>query len=70
MSNQNQAAGGQAKVCPQCGKSEAVIPIVWGGPAPGDAEKVRRGEIRMGGCVLPENGPVPLCYCKSCDLSF
>ncbi len=59
---------GQA-TCPTCGPGTFVVPIIYGGPAPGDAEAVARGEIELGGCVLPE-GKVPTHRCKACGGAF
>jgi hypothetical protein len=55
--------------CPDCGAGVRVIPIIWGGPAPGDAEAVAADEIELGGCVLPE-GTVPHWRCRSCNKAF
>jgi len=49
--------------CPKC-NSDKVIPIVYGLPGADLGEKERRGEIKLGGCLIsPKN---PKWYCKDC----
>lgn len=55
---------GSSRTCPHCGGT--MRPIAYGYPdeelfAAGD-----RGEVFIGGCVIPE-GPVPQWHCTSCD---
>jgi hypothetical protein len=47
--------------CPDCG-SGAILRICYGLPGPGMAEKGRRGEIVLGGCIVQ----TPRWYCKNC----
>lgn len=54
------------RFCPDCGGE--LIPIVWGYPNPEMFQKAERGEIFLGGCVLPPNNPNY--HCKNCDNEF
>lgn len=38
-------------ICPECG--EVVRPLLFGKPARATLEAAERGEIALGGCVLP-----------------
>ena len=52
------------KKCPKCGEREGVR-IVYGYPGFELLERVRRGEVALGGCIVePEN---PLWCCILCD---
>ena len=52
--------------CPECGGD--LVPIVWGFPSPQLLEKAERGEVSLGGCVLPINNPNY--HCKKCEWDF
>ena len=48
--------------CPKC-NSDKVISIIYGYPAGDVFEKERRGEVKIGGCiVMPYKW-----YCKDCE---
>ncbi|HOC77510.1 MAG TPA: hypothetical protein PLO36_02945 [Methanofastidiosum sp.] len=47
--------------CPKCG-SDQTIPILYGLPISGEAEK--RGEVILGGCLLVNGSPI--WHCKKC----
>ena len=53
--------------CPHCGSS-AVIPILYGDPAPKAWNAAERDELQLGGCCV-ENG-MPVWHCKKCDFEF
>lgn len=55
----------KTEVCPDCGGE--LIPIVYGFPSPEIMEKAERGEVSLGGCVLPGFGNY---HCKSCNEDF
>lgn len=50
------------KICPVCGRSDKVIPIIYGQPLKAMVKKARKGEIRLGGCFLHYCNPY--WYCK------
>jgi DNA-directed RNA polymerase subunit RPC12/RpoP len=51
--------GGPAS-CPSCG-SDRVVEIVYGLPAPELAERAKRGEVALGGCMVDEENPTNRC---------
>ncbi len=51
--------------CPRCGGK--AIPIVYGMPGPKLFERSKRGEVRLGGCVVMGDGNDPTHYCPACD---
>ena len=53
--------------CPHCGSS-AVIPILYGDPAPEAVVSAERGELLLGGCCV-EDG-MSEWHCKKCDHEF
>ena len=52
-------------VCPQCGKTDAVVPIVFGYPTPEGMASAERGEIALAGCVSGDSEPSH--WCKRCS---
>lgn len=49
--------------CTICGSTET-LPIVYGLPGPGLAERARLGQVRLGGCVIDPGAPNWFCrYC-------
>jgi hypothetical protein len=50
--------------CPKCGGS-AVVPILYGLPGPKAFEAAERGEVVLGGCLIPEP-PLPRWACRGC----
>jgi len=57
----------EKKKCPICG-ALAVVPIVYGLPPKSLAERARRGEILLGGCVVRGNDPQ--WGCRACGAKF
>lgn len=57
-------AGRKPKKCPFCG-GKAIIPILYGMPAPAAVEKEAQGKLKLGGCCVPFDGPD--WYCKTCE---
>ncbi len=53
--------------CPKCGKK--LIPVVYGMPTADTFEASERGEVRLGGCCMP-NGDKERYYCKNCGISY
>ena len=56
----------RADLCPSCGGE--LLPLVFGYPSPEMMKAANRGEIALGGCVLPEDPP--LYECSACDSRF
>lgn len=56
------------KTCPQCLKSDKVIPIVYGYPSKGLMRKAKKGKVLLGGCVI--SGCDPNWHCKRDNHSF
>ena len=52
--------------CPDCGGR--LIPIMWGYPRPEMLEMANRGEVFLGGCVLPMS--IPNYHCTVCGHEF
>ena len=50
--------------CPRCHSAD-VVPIEYGLPGPEMAERVRRGEVMVGGCVM--TGHDPVWFCRACE---
>ena len=59
---------GKAPACPRCGSADQVIPIVYGLPNERGFDAARRGEIRLGGCLVSEDSPA--WWCRGCDREF
>jgi len=57
------ATKGILKSCPQC-KALSGIPIVYGYPSECTLQKVRNGEIALGGCIVRSSNP--RWQCKKC----
>ncbi len=54
-----------ATECPHCGGK--AIPIVYGMPGMELFERSKRGDVRLGGCVIMGDGHDPTHYCPACD---
>lgn len=54
--------------CPKCQNNKNVIPIGYGLPGPEMSKEARKGNIRLGGCVVFDTNPD--WYCKKHDLCF
>ncbi len=52
--------------CPKC--QGTAVPIIFGFPTPSDGEAEKRGEIKLGGCVVEEN--MPAWHCRGCGHEF
>jgi hypothetical protein len=50
-------------LCPKCG-SRAVVPIIYGYPAPSLSRKAARGEVSLGGCCIVDG--MPDWSCRTC----
>lgn len=50
--------------CPYHGNKEDVVRIIYGFPMPSLEDRAKRGEVKLGGCVISENDPQ--WYCKKC----
>ena len=50
--------------CPHCGKTDKVIPIIYGYPGEDLFRKQQAGKVRLGGCCVSEDGKDPEWYCK------
>jgi DNA-directed RNA polymerase subunit RPC12/RpoP len=47
--------------CPRCGVVATMVPIVFGYPSPEMARAADRGEVALGGCVIPGEDPTHVC---------
>ena len=52
--------------CPDCGTQAR--PIIYGYPTYEAFEASRRGEFRLGGCIVDDRNPQ--WWCPNCDLEF
>jgi hypothetical protein len=50
--------------CPQCGKTDKVIPIIYGYPGEDLFRDQQAGKVRLGGCCVSGDGKDPQWYCK------
>ena len=56
-------------ICPNC-KSENIIPIMYGYPAPEAMEAAVAGELKLGGCEVYIDGcDMPDKFCKDCEFA-
>lgn len=53
-------------ICPYC-KSNNIIPIMYGMPAPEAFEEAEKGNLKLGGCIVYIGGGQPDRYCKDCE---
>lgn len=53
-------------ICPKC-KSNNVIPIMYGYPAPEAMKEAEKGNLKLGGCKVFIGGRQPDRYCKECE---
>ncbi len=53
-------------ICPKC-KSNNIIPIMYGYPAPEAFEKAEKGNLKLGVCEIFIGGGQPECFCKDCE---
>ena len=56
--------------CPQCGGHQAVIPIVYGSPAPQQQELVNAGLLAAGGQPRYGDHRDPTHFCSGCKMPF
>ena len=54
---------GTTRPCPHC--TGTMLPIAYGLPDGELFEAAERGEVSLGGCVIPE-GPIPQWHCTRC----
>ena len=47
----------QAPVCPNCGKQDTVVPIIYGSTTPEMAARAAKGEIRIGAYAVGVDKP-------------
>ncbi len=55
-------------ICPKC-KSNNVIPIMYGYPAPEAMEEAEKGNLKLGGCMIYDidGGGMADRYCEGCE---
>ena len=55
-------------ICPKC-KSNNVIPIMYGYPAPEAMEEAEKGNLKLGGCMIYDidGGGMADRYCEDCE---
>ena len=57
--------------CPQCGKADSVVKIVFGYPSPELMQHAKDGKVALGGCCPPMDGEQPRKHkCNSCNEEF
>ncbi len=54
--------------CPECGKTDVVVPILYGYPSDEAMEAAERDEIVLAGCMASETDPSY--YCRRCLTAF
>ena len=54
--------------CPECGKADAVVPILYGYPSDEVMEAAERDEIVLAGCTVGDLDPSY--YCRRCLIAF
>ena len=54
--------------CPECGKTDVVVPILYGYPSDEAMEAAERDEIVLAGCMVGETDPSY--YCRRCRIAF
>lgn len=59
---------GKVSPCLECGKSDAVVPILYGFPSAGAMEAAERDEIVLAGCMVGDADPSY--YCRRCLIAF
>lgn len=59
---------GKSDSCPKCGKSDQVVPIVYGKPTKKTIEREAKGEVKIAGCLIPDCAPNK--YCKRDATNF
>jgi len=52
--------------CPECG--EKLLPIEYGMPGPDLFEKVEKGEVYIGGCIIEDIQPIY--HCNKCRRNY
>jgi hypothetical protein len=50
--------------CPHCGKTDKVVPIIYGYPGEDLFRDQQAGKVRLGGCCGSGDGKDPQWYCK------
>jgi rubrerythrin len=53
------------RICPRCGATVTLLPILYGYPSHETFEAYERGEIQLGGCVVTDDDPE--FACPACD---
>lgn len=61
----DQLGGGD---CPECKRSDQVIPIVYGKPSRKTLKKAEKGKVFLGGCIIQKCQPH--WYCKRDSIRF
>lgn len=51
--------------CPRCGSSD-VVPIIFGYPTRETEELANRGEVVLGGCIMPPAKEYVDSVCRAC----
>jgi hypothetical protein len=58
-------------ICPKC-KSNNVVPIVYGFPAPNALEEAEKGNVKLGGCLVYDIDGCGMAdrYCRECEYEW
>ena len=54
--------------CPECGKNDVVVPIMYGYPSDEAMAAAERDEIVLAGCMVGDRDPSY--YCRRCRIPF
>ena len=54
--------------CPECVRTDVVVPILYGYPSAGAMEAAERDEIVLAGCMVGDLDPSY--YCRRCRIGF
>ncbi len=57
-----------SRVCPQCGRSDRTVPIVYGKPGPDLINDARQGKCVLAGCMVKADSPK--WNCQECGESW
>lgn len=64
LGDKKEAEAKKPPACPDCKKTDAAVPIVYGEPTEEGMDREKRGEIVQGGCRVTDNDP--RWACRAC----
>jgi hypothetical protein len=57
--------GADSPVCPQCGRTDSIVPIKYGKPGQDLMDEAREGKCVLGGCMVSTDSPK--WHCQKCE---